>query len=198
MAPTPAQPPENGGLLALIYVLLMVIVIIWVMNRLGGLDKIGEPRSRRERITRSPGLTLRDTPVTSCMMLAVAAFSTWMGYVILTVTVDLPAERRLASYQGPLAVFDLHVWGWLFLAGGLCGVLRLFAFGSPRVDLVLHLCKMVPIVGWAVCFDFGPSTTAQPGYTFVAFVSVTSSMSITLVERRYGAVRPSIFGTREH
>lgn len=127
-------------------------------------------------------LNVKARPVTSMALIAVAAYSLWIGYVIHHYTLQLPPSR-LTGYSGPMGLASLNAWSWAYLGVGVLMLARLSLLAHPRADLVAHVFCMVPIVAWAVAFDVGPATTGQPCYTLVAAILVMIPFITQITER---------------
>lgn len=191
---TPKRPP-GGGLEAILYVAALVLVGMYVaMRGQRANEPQREPRNAAHRFLTRPVRRLQDTPITTSLVVTVTLFAFWLGFVILHTTVHLP-PASLLGYHGPTSLMPLSWWGWAHIVAGGLGVVRLFLPDGEAVDLAFHMFTMVVIVGWALAFDVGPSTTGQPAYTFVATVAFAAPFVTRGIERRYGARRPPLGGS---
>lgn len=123
-------------------------------------------------------------PITSLTLFNVGLYCLWQSYVITFYTRHLPAQR-LIGYHGPLQMASLAHWA---IAYGIIGVLmitRPFLLNLPKVDLALHAICMFPIMTWAVAFDVGPASTAQPAYTLVALLLAGTPLITILVDKAH-------------
>lgn len=125
---------------------------------------------------------VRNRPITVVALVIVSLYAFWEGYIIHNYTVFLPPERRV-GYQGPETLFDLNTWAYLYLAVGFLMLVRIITLSHRWVDLVLHIICMIPVVGWAAGFIYGPPTTGQPAYTFAAVVLIAIPFITAVVER---------------
>lgn len=145
----------------------------------------------RKRFFTTPVMGLRDMPVSTSMCLILSLYCFWMGADLLCYVQYFPAER-LIGYSGPMSIMSIPHWGLCYLAAGCVGTMRLFVRQERRAYLVLHLVKMCVLVGWAVAFDLGPASTAQPSYSLVAITSFGSAFIIGVIQRRYGQRPPLV------
>jgi hypothetical protein len=144
------------------------------------------------KLFRSPVDALRDTPITSTMLVLIAAYSWWLGYILVHSAAKLPRERQL-GYRGPLSLCGLSTWGHLFIAAGVLIAARLFIHADHRrLSMALHMVGMMVSMAWAISFDLGPVTTGQAAYTFEAVVIFGTPFTVGVIERRYGRARPSL------
>lgn len=141
---------------------------------------------------RSPITALRDTPISSTLIVLISLYSWWLGYLIIHVTSKLP-PARIVGYRGPLSVFTLATWGHLFLVAGTLIFLRLFIpLQHKNLSLGMHMIGMCVSFAWAVAFDLGPLSTGQAAYTFEAVIIFGSPFMVNVIERRYGQRRPPL------
>lgn len=123
-------------------------------------------------------------PVTAMLVLLIGGFAGWIGGVLTLV--DFP-PARLKSFAGPLAFWDLHAWGVLFLTSCALTMLRFLLLWKRNIDFALHMLAMIPIIMWSISIDLGPASTGQPAYTFVTIVCFVSPFLTDIIQR--GQVR---------
>jgi hypothetical protein len=118
---------------------------------------------------RNPYSAFRKRPVAITVSTMISATIIWIGGILLS------TDFAPNLYRGPRAFFELHTWGWLMVISGVLSMARIPFMDYPKTNYFLSLPRTLVMVGWAISFDFGPKSTGQAIYTFMACMVMLTS-----------------------
>ena len=125
---------------------------------------------------------LRRDPTVSLVTTLIGGWMLWYGVTLLTIPIT-PARR--VGFQGPSELLGIRGWGVLFIIGAAGQFVRLLVLQWHRVAAGLNFIPTAVTAAWAFGWFTGPTSTAQPTYTFIALVVLLHPYVRLLAERYY-------------
>jgi hypothetical protein len=113
-----------------------------------------------------------------------AGWMLWLGGILL-ITANRPTTVVFA--HGPGAIFTAHTWAVIFLVAGSLKVIEIFVLHWKPLAATIQWSTLIPLVVWAVSWDWGPATPGQPAYTFVVLVAIAVPMISGLLNNHLDA-----------